>query len=94
MVRDDLRKAKALQRSDGIPSFNLYSEEEIAKQNDRAARFGTAPAAAPVIAVATPSEEDAAKKARAAKYGLEYQEPDPAGASHARHRPCMPPRCP
>lgn len=80
LLRDDMRKAKALQRSDGIASFNLYSDAELAKQSDRAARFGTTPAAAPVIAVAGPSEEEEAKKARAAKFGLEYQEPDTSGA--------------
>lgn len=88
LLRDGMRKAKALQRSDGIASFNLYSDAELAKQNNRAARFGTTPAAAaPVIAMAAPSEEEEAKKARAAKYGLEYQEPDASGARlQALHR--------
>ena len=45
MVRDETRKSAALKRADGIVTgFDMFDEAEVAKQNNRAARFGTAAA--------------------------------------------------
>ena len=80
LVRDAARKQAALDRANGIiTGFDMYDDEEVQRQQQRAARFGTA-APQPEIEVAKPSEEEEARKARAAKYGTDYSEPDPSGA--------------
>jgi hypothetical protein len=84
LLRDETRKAQALKRADGVVTgFDLFDEAEVSKQQDRATRFGTAPPATE-ITFARPSEDEAAKKARAAKFGVDYAEPDPSGASPSR----------
>jgi hypothetical protein len=81
IVRDDNRKSRALKQSQAIVTgFNLYSENELAKQSQRSARFGIAPAE-DAIAVATLSPQEQAKKARATKYGLPYEEKDSTGVA-------------
>lgn len=58
----------------------MYSEGEMDKQTQRAARFGTS---APVkgVAIAQVPEAELARKRRAEKFGLQYEEPDQAGKS-------------
>lgn len=80
LLRDDNRKSRALKQSNAIVTgFDLYSEEEVAKQSQRSARFGTAPAEKAAIVVAAPSAVEQARKARAEKSGIPYEEPDPTG---------------
>lgn len=80
LLRDETRKAKALERAEGIVTgFDLYDDGELDKQRARAARFGTSEPVEPAITFAQPGEEVAARAARAAKFGLTYEPPDPAG---------------
>jgi hypothetical protein len=77
-VRDELRKARLTKKVALVTGFDLFSEEERAKQNVRAARFGTA---APVegVAIARLSESEQAKKNRAQKFGVQYEEVERSG---------------
>lgn len=85
LIRDELRKSRALKKAgDAVTGFDMFNEEEVEKQNARAARFGIAPPETG-IAVAQPSPDEDAKKARAAKYGIEYTEPDRSGAALPAH---------
>lgn len=77
-LRDELRKER-LQKKGVMPTgFDLYSEEERAKQNKRSSRFGTS-TPAEGIAIARLSEDEQAKKNRAKKFGLQYEEAERSG---------------
>lgn len=78
LLRNELRREVSARRDHITPGFDLYSQDEIGKQSQRAARFGTsAPAAG--VAVAQVTEEELARKRRAEKFGLQYEAPDQAG---------------
>ena len=78
LLRDELRKERFVRKDHLSTGFDLFSKDELDKQTQRAARFGTsAPAkGVPIVKV---SEAEEARKRRAEKYGLQYEEPDPAG---------------
>lgn len=77
-LHNALRKDR-LHRSGAVQTgFDLYSEEEVAKQNKRSSRFGTATPAAGVP-IARLSENEQAKKNRAKKFGLQYEETERSG---------------
>ena len=85
-LRDALRKDR-MQRTGAVQAgFDLYSEEEVAKQNKRASRFGTA-TPAQGVPIARLSENEQAKKNRAMKFGLQYEEAERSGACCARLNP-------
>lgn len=78
-----MRKAQLSSRTALAVGFDTFSQEEEAKRLSRGARFGTAAEGgveAPRIRVAAPNEEEAQKKERAERFGLEYSAPDPTGA--------------
>lgn len=67
----------------GLPvGFDLYSAEETEKQRTRSARFGTAGPSETNVGPLV--EQEAARQARAEKYGLEYSPPDPEGTVATR----------
>lgn len=78
-----MRKAQLSGRTALAVGFDTFSQGEEAKRLSRGARFGTVAEGgveAPRIRVAAPSEEEAQKKERAERFGLEYSAPDPTGA--------------
>jgi hypothetical protein len=79
MLQGRLRKERAKKKDLVHTGFDLYSAEERAKQDKRASRFGTS---RPVegVAIARLSEGEQAKKNRAAKFGLHYEESERSGA--------------
>lgn len=77
-LRDELRKER-LQKKDVVcTGFDLYSEEERAKQSKRASRFGTS-MPAEGIAIAKLGSDEQAKKNRAMKFGVHYEEAERSG---------------
>eukprot|EP00892_Ulva_mutabilis_P011390 jgi/Ulvmu1/8623/UM046_0023.1 len=79
LLRDALQKEASASRKDHISTgFDLYSQDQIDKQSQRSARFGTS-APATGVAIAQVPEGELARKKRAEKFGLEYEEPDQAG---------------
>eukprot|EP00887_Chlorella_sp_A99_P005449 scaffold1.g5449.t1 len=82
-TRRDLRlemRRERLQRPGFATGFDFLSEEEVAKRAARAARFGGAAGGGlDWQPPAGPSEDEEKRKARAERFGTEYQPPDETG---------------
>lgn len=78
LLRNELRKELSGQRDHISAGFDMYSQDEMDKQTQRAARFGTS-APSKGVAIAQVPDAELARKRRAKKFGLQYEEPDQAG---------------
>ncbi|KAK9807015.1 hypothetical protein WJX72_010790 [[Myrmecia] bisecta] len=78
-LRDESRKER-LKRSGFKTGIDLFTEDEIARRQERAARFGI-PEEAQALEYrpVEPDEDEIRKKERAERFGLEYTAPDQAG---------------
>jgi hypothetical protein len=77
--RDDARKEAITQRRPAFQTgFDLFTEEEVAKRQQRAGRFNMPDAGLQWAAPEVPEDEEK-RRARAARFGVEYEAPDGTG---------------
>ncbi|KAL4430928.1 hypothetical protein ABPG75_006184 [Micractinium tetrahymenae] len=77
-LRLDARKER-LARPGFATGIDLFTEEEVAKRAQRAARFGLPSGSGLEWKPPQPSEDEEKKRARAARFGVEYQPKDETG---------------